>query len=341
VSLYGARVEVEADASEVFDLLDAELGVFFGIGAPAPRMSPATTLGRVVFTGESGELPRDEPAPIVLHSGSHSYDVRRGRLWDDGLGVRTVESVDTGSVLRMDASARTVRVENPDARRGAEDVRRVVRDLLFLPWLESLGAVVVHGAAIVDAAERAVLVLGDRGAGKTTLFMAAASAEGAGALSCERVVIVPTPEGLTAFACPEKISVFPGTLRSFEKTRHLAGEVSEGEWAREAKVRVPWRDLFAALGLRAVNGAILSRVLFPRWVPEGGEHSAPASEAAYFRLVDHVVTGRDHNRPDWLGWFRPSRTEATLGALSRLKSRAGTWTDVDTARRLVLEGWSE
>ncbi|MEV7619451.1 hypothetical protein AB0N59_04850 [Microbacterium sp. NPDC089321] len=341
-SLLGAKVQVESAAPEVFGLLESELGLFFGLDRTpsAPACGPTTTLARVTFDVEEVEPPPGSGTPILLHSGSHSYDLRRGWLWDDGT-IRIISSVDTGSLIRMDLAARTAHVTNASAGRGAEDVRRLVRDMLFLPWLESLGGIVVHGAAVVDASGRAVLILGDRGAGKTTLFMAAASAKGVSALSCERVVVLPTPDGLRVFACPEKISIFPGTLRSFEATRGLAGDVSSREWEREAKVRVTWPDLFKALRIHAANGALLSRVLFPRWSADKSDVTTLSCEEAYFRAEEHVVTSRDRNRPDWVGWFGPRHSDVTLNALSRLPSHAGTWTDLASARALVLDGWGD
>ncbi|MBO0898575.1 hypothetical protein J1G44_08000 [Cellulomonas sp. zg-ZUI199] len=339
-TMLGHTVLLDHAVPEVDALLRAELGAYFGIDAQLPE--PLVPLARVSVevSAEAGDRWRtsrgDAGRPILLHSGSHAYDVRRGVRHEHD-GVVVVESVDTGSCVVSDVAARTVHVVNGDPAAAASDVRRVVRDLLFLPWLEAHGGVVVHAAAVVGADGSGTLVVGDRGAGKTSVFMAAALDGAREALSCERIVLLPTPDGLRMLACPEKISTFPGTLRAFPQTEHLAGPRSaDTEWSRPGKRRIAWQDMFACLGFTPAQRPVyLDRVVFPTWEPAGRPARRLDRTQTWFRLLDQTVTGRSVERPDWLGWFAPAHTDETLWAASAAPAWAATWSDLDSAAALT------
>ncbi|UJP40682.1 ATP-binding cassette domain-containing protein [Cellulomonas palmilytica] len=339
-TLAGGHVRIEAGTSAaVGDLLTHELGPFFDI-RPGSQGDAAPLLAHVEFRREDVNPPARRGEPVVLHSGSHDYDVRLGRRWVEADGATIIRSDRTGSLVTADPSTRRVVVANPDEKQGASDVRRVVRDLVFLPWLESLGGLVVHGAAFEGDDGGVTLVVGDRGAGKTTLFMAAGTVGTRRALSCERVVLLPGPDGLTCWACPENVSIFAGTLRSFTETADLAPAPDAAtEWERESKIRVPWRTLFARLGMVPTTGGRLTRVVLPRWVDGGSARSRVEPDAARRRLLDHVVTGRDTNRPDWLAWWAPQHSTATLAAAAAVPTVAGEWSDVPSAADLILNSW--
>ncbi len=284
-------------------------------------------------------MPTRPGDQLTLHDGTHVYDRRLGTHWSEARGVRVVQSHDTGSVLRFSPSRRQIDVYNERASAGAVDVRRVIRDLLFIPWLEGRGAIVVHGAAFVDSDERATLILGDRGAGKTTLFMSAAARGVKGGVACERIIVLPHPSGMKLYACPEAVSVFPGTLRSFDATADLAGPLSESDWSRASKVRVPWREMFARFGLSPMTGVALGRVVLPTWTRGAPEVRTIEADAAFHQIQAHVVTGRDVNRPDWLGWYEPRHTAATVAELAHYPTRGGTWSDVESACALLFDHW--
>lgn len=340
VSFAGASVRVVADDDQVRQQLDDEIGDFFRIESERPSSAegPGLLLAEIRYASRAGSSPDSASERILLHEGSHSYDGRYGDLWNKPAGGRVIHSTRTGSLVTATPQDRRIVVENAVPTSGATDVRRIVRDLIFIPWLESLGAVVVHGAAVLDPSGKAVLVLGDRGAGKTTLFMSVSERGPQAALSCERIVVVPSPDGLIAFACPENISVFAGTLRSFASTADLAGVPGDGEWQRESKIRVPWRELFARLGFHAQASALVQRLVFPLW---SSSSSAPHEELSrdqiFQKLLPHIVTARDANRPDWLGWFSPRHSQATIQQMVALDARAGTWQDNESAHRLMFE----
>ncbi|MDA1362713.1 hypothetical protein O1R50_24040 [Glycomyces luteolus] len=339
----GRTVDIRSDIPEVPTLLRRELGAFFqvesGESSEIPRLAAIEASAEIPAVSEAREQAQRSSSghPILLHSGSHSYDLRRGLSFQAESGT-LIHSADTGSWILADPGSRRIRVANPDPANAASDVRRVVRDLLFIPWLESMGGLVVHGAAILGKGDEVTLVLGDRGAGKTTFFMAGAGAGGGEALSCERLILVPGPSGIQVLACPERISTFAGTLRSFPGTEHLSGAFDETtEWTRAAKIRVHWQDMFACLGLvPRLAPAYLSRLVFPTYNAKAPLDVADLDFASKkLFLEQHVVTGRDVNRPDWLGWFAPQSTEATLLAAARLPATTASWRSLEDVSRIL------
>ncbi len=334
VTYGGGQVVVEDIDDEARRRLNRELHPYFLISDDTPNLD-APILGRVYLRPELN-APQDAAwRPLLLHSGSHDYDLRRARVATTA-GKRWIDSYDTGSLIVSDTGNRTVHVHNADLRKGAIDVRRVVRDGIFLPWLESQGAVTVHSAAVTNALGESALVVGDRGAGKTSVFMAGLVAGGS-ALSCERSIILPTPDGPVALACPENVSIFSGTLRHFPETKDLAlGNVDKREWDRESKIRVAWQDLFSRFDVAPLTTASpITGVVFPRYSADSSMFERVSGQDSWFRLLDQTVTNRDVNRPNWLDWYQPNHTAETLDRLAQVPAVRGTWSDRASAYELT------
>ncbi|UJP40677.1 phosphoenolpyruvate carboxykinase (ATP) [Cellulomonas palmilytica] len=332
-------VDVESDTPTVRALLEREIGIFFGIGdAPAGGRHLGTVrLHARAFPGSFDGAG----VPLSLHSGSHDYDIRRSHVHTSSDGVRTIDSYDTGSVLVVSDETREVDVYNVNAQVLAVDSKRVIRDQVLVPFLESLGGVTYHSAAF-ELDGTGFLVAGDRGAGKTTVFFSAMLADVAAArfLSCERTVVLPVDDTLLLQACPEIISLFPGTLRSFAATRPIAPVVGqELEWARPAKKQVGWRQLFDLFGVVAeASNPRLSVVLLPRWTPgiDEVEVETLTADEAEAELIEHQMTHRNANKPNWLGWFTEADSRPTARRIAESTCLVLRWPDP-----AVLTHWFE
>ncbi len=312
----GATVHVESDALAVRELIEHEIGQFFRIEDTEP--AGCVRLGRVCATTENRgrDARTDTGRQITLHNGSHDYDLRRAVEYIEPDGTRVIDSYDSGSLYTIDDRARTVGISSTSEHALAKDSRRLVRDQLFVPWFESHGALTYHASAF-EVGGYGYLTPGSRGSGKTSVFLAALRAEAVSgrALSCERIVVCAGEPGArpAARACPENISFFPGTLRSVPELARFAPPFdADREWSRPGKLRVAWREVFAALDARAAEGAVpVTTVLFPQYDAAVGGVAADRldSERARGLLARHQVTAQDANRPNWLGWFReePSR----------------------------------
>jgi hypothetical protein len=117
-----------------------------------------------------------------------------------------------GVGVQVDAERRAVhlRAERP------EDLRITLRKLIravFLQHCEAKGFTLLHAAAVYD--DRTLLVLvGDRGAGKTTLALDAALRHGFTLLSNDHLVVYREGERLVLTSVPTVVSVKMGTALS-------------------------------------------------------------------------------------------------------------------------------
>lgn len=152
---------------------------------------------------------------------------------------------------------------------------------LVHPWLAAaavprnlhLGRLVMHGG-LTGVADRGVAVVGDRGAGKSTM-MASAALAGAAVYSDDVVVV----DSGRAYCGPRHVDLRPGTA---EQLPGLAVEPArEGSRDRAVLTPVPW-------------SVALSAIVVLRWGPELSLHPIPPRERL-LALQGHVAC---HPRAD-------------------------------------------
>ncbi len=104
------------------------------------------------------------------------------------------------------------------ARGGIPRVRiglmRVVRELAALRMLGEVGCLDLHAAAFA-VKERAVLLIGPKRAGKTTLLVNALGSGRASLLANDRVFVDTSPQPGIAFGVPTLVSIRPDTIERF------------------------------------------------------------------------------------------------------------------------------
>jgi len=199
--------------------------------------------------------------------------------------------IDTGSIYEIDPETHSVIIVNASATEATNEVRRIFRDELLIPWSEQNGHTVLHGAAF-SLPSGTSLVVGPSGAGKTTFFLAALEVGGAG-VSCERVMVRRHKDTPYVVGSPERINLHPGSLRRQTQLHHLSPpDVDEGqEWSRATKMLLPWRDIFDAFGaVPAPEPQPVARLIFPEFGPTFSVEPLSTSDARR-RLEDEVLSG--------------------------------------------------
>lgn len=111
--------------------------------------------------------------------------------------------------VRADQSARRVVIHSPNPRDLAVTTRKTVREAL-LDHCEQLGYVMLHASAVTDG-ERVVIVVGDKGSGKTTLALNAALTSGYRMVSNDHLILYRDSTGLVMTSLPTPIPVKVGT----------------------------------------------------------------------------------------------------------------------------------
>ena len=302
---YGpARIDVEADDADAARWLQEFLTPWFEACPPGAsefsvrltgsasafdalerRQAAATLQPRACFALDSQviELPgwTDAGGTVIADSGrSCFYQLRRG-------GVEIVA--------------------RPGIRRVRIGLMRVMREMAALRMLGEVGCLDLHAAAFA-VEDRAVLLVGPKRAGKTTLLVNALRSGRASLLANDRVFVETSRSPCRAFGVPTLVSIRPDTLENFPG---LASSVSGGSAllhtgeieayaacgsgeATPRKFALSPAQLAQQLGARTVRCAPIAAIVFPEICPTQSSWSlAPvAPEDAAGRLRENLYGAR-------------------------------------------------
>ncbi|WP_280366648.1 hypothetical protein [Nocardia wallacei] len=123
-----------------------------------------------------------------------------------------------GVGFTSDLAERRLRLRCPDPENLAITTRKAVREVL-VDYCEQRGYVMLHAAAVTDD-HRVIIIVGDKGSGKTTLALKAALRHGMRYLSNDHLIIIPSTDGgsssLSLTALPTPIPLKIGTFLDLE-----------------------------------------------------------------------------------------------------------------------------
>ncbi|MFC4514042.1 hypothetical protein [Streptomyces ehimensis] len=221
----------------------------------------------------------------------------------------------------------------PVSLAAARLAREVVRGRLLAD-----GWSILHASAVVRD-EQAVLTLGDKGAGKTTVGLLLARA-GWHLLANDRVFIRPEAGRLRVLPWPSAAAIGLGLLDALGWYDQVRERVQRGEQlhptqhqkvtdALHSGSRTPlWKEsgkelkpqffpdqLHSWLGLTLATEGHAARVLFPRIIP--GAEAALLDEERTVRDADVFTAGTEDRYPDVFG-FLPAGTTSTEPLCERL-----------------------
>ncbi|MFG3101421.1 hypothetical protein ACGFZL_12990 [Streptomyces sp. NPDC048182] len=358
-------VRVETELAGVRDALAEECAPLFRVAPPSAfRGAPAGAGVGPGLTVRVGVVSRlDVPddladhlaqTPVLDLDASRYHIVEFGRrflLWSAG------DAVAAAMTVRGVRGGRVVQVDVAGASPGA--VRAVVRWLRFAAAARMTAADLpaLHGSAVGHDG-RAVLMLGDRGSGKSTLMMLATTLAGCDFVTDDVVLPYRDPADGTVrvTGLPKRIGVSVAALEGhparerFERTplRHHGGPYGplavdpDRAWGAEHRVRVHCDvgEFLALTGARAVGGVAPAGVVLPcarremrGWLiegPAGGDASWLPRHRASTRQLKYVT--------DFLGLL-PDDTPAgsgdvtaALAALPVVRVTYGPDVNVDFAR---------
>ncbi len=270
--MHGVRIAYHAAA-----LPRDPFGSFFD---PFPDIDEAgpVDLTIVVRRRVTDTLPGVDLVPFFFYGKVQAYR-------SSGGGGRTgvVISNDSAHVtIAPDASVMEVGAE---VTAEPEDVARVLH-VAILWALRARALFDLHAAAVIaPGADRPILIVGDSGAGKTTLTLAFLEA-GYGYLGDDRVLL--RAGGPTVLAYPRPFHVGAATLRAFERVGARATSLSH----EEKRTLDPGLIYPAAFHRESTRPAML---LLPRIVDEMTTSIRPASQADAFGqlLVSSAIVAVD------------------------------------------------
>ncbi|MGH3715455.1 MAG: hypothetical protein ACRDT4_18630 [Micromonosporaceae bacterium] len=138
-----------------------------------------------------------------------------GWLVDARLGPGDGMARDAWGVARaLDAERRVIRLRADDVDGLAVTVRKCLREAM-VDYCERRGYTMLHASAFADA-DRAIVVVGDKGSGKTTLALRACLLDGFRYIANDHLIAYMEGGGLVLTSLPTLIPVKVGTFLDLE-----------------------------------------------------------------------------------------------------------------------------
>jgi hypothetical protein len=333
----GGYVSVHSDTDHVRAIIDAELHPFITTNESEGNK---TKIGEVRYSSSEDEYRRlmsmyvpDQAKLLLLHNPRNNHWERRsGTVTELSDGSILVEALSEGATVHASQENKEVYIVHKDPALGANFVRRVIRDQLIFPYLESLGGVALHSALLAGPDGEGLLIVGPSGSGKTAFYLAAMARRDDWIGICsERTIILPDDSGgIAGYPSPERVSFLPGALSAYgEMSEYILGISPDDYWLRRKRIHVPWTAVVEAFGktLSAVTTPICALGL-----PEyggGALLSRAGPNVARARVYPEVFTGRDRTKPNWLGWYGADSkgTDRTLRLLLGLPTFHIDWNE--------------
>lgn len=239
-----------------------------------------------------------------------------------------------GMLFRYRASEARLDVyaEPGRARRADELVFHAARNLAL--WRRGVRLTSMLHASAVMVKDAAWLFLGNKGAGKSTLFIDSVLRHGATPLANDRVLL-DLNDGRTVWSWPSYLSYCEGTILDYPELRDVFDAALDGTPSPDARLYrrsytqshkriVPPFHFHEVLGRRYARSAPIAGVVCARL--EAG-HAAGltllakrrTSSLAASELADAVFGASDLDFPAWHGTRAPAGAEPLSGALAWLR----------------------
>lgn len=257
-------------------------------------------------------------------------------------GVRYAYAPSRSVGTRYDPTTGVLRIVGADVEQTMLDASRFLRNHLA-DLAEADGWSVLH-AACVDTPAGAYLLLGQKGAGKTTTSLTLASAWKAPLVANDRCLVRVIDDRIEVLPWPGSISLGFGLLRELgwfdtvseavrnghpqhpfqdpAATEKLLSGSRSAEFAdngREIKAEIMPHDLTEWFGIETGRSAQVSGVLFPRVRPDSRQRIERVSEGRE-AFVEHVLESESSGYPDYLDMRHPL-TELAMARRAALLDR--------------------
>lgn len=229
--------------------------------------------------------------------------------------------------------------------RAVRSPMRVLREA-FHRSEEERGSVVMHAASCA-VGNSAALIVGGKGAGKTTTLMTGCLVGQAGYLGNDRIVIPPEDAGWHVVGFPMVCRVHPGTIGRHPRLTALAlnpaalsrpqdqvfhaGHADidrlRGAAGPDTKLELTTTEIRERLGVPVRDRANLTCIVFPDVTSSshGARMTPVPTHESWRRLIDQCLTPDDDTWVEpWLVERRRSRREMRDLAAARLKRLAQT-----------------
>ncbi len=239
--------------------------------------------------------------PICILNADQPALIETGHCLDSG-SLRYVRNSMTNGVYRLDYRTRTIDVRNPDQQMLGQDGKRVIRDILRATVQDGCAGVMYHAAAVESPSGAVVMLIGSKGAGKTTLSLKLVCEHGFTEISRDKVFLQETGGELLVHGWPTHYNLTARSLKEFDITRkylppHLHGRGDSDLEGLKQKIQLGPESL--PIERRAPRG-LLTHVCF--LLPDRAPFDVDEA------LAENCLSPHDPLYSDWHRWIRDYST---------------------------------
>ncbi len=286
----------------------------FGTEISAGRADDHAELTVVDRVCEEGEISDYLAAVAEDAVGKSDYELTRNfrlpRFDCDELSVFVLEDANDYEPAAVVRTAGRITILRPGSLLGDRWLTRIVRDVVTR-YAKADGSLVLHSSAFVYG-QRAYLVIGDSGAGKSTTAVALARLlRGAAWMGNDRMHLDRVDEHYRVTACPLPLAINKGSLDAMGITDYGAWSLHAGlprrgsDWDQfmgEDKMKLSSREVERYLGVPVSALAPLAGVIFPQIDRDRPYSCGPADLAHAGAVIGRNCFSADDNLygQDWL-----------------------------------------
>lgn len=318
---HAVTLSLPPGADEAGRFLAAYLAPWFSVEPGGA--GPAIARLRLHLGPPPAEAPDLAGAPVSPVDRSGGFLRCDGAAIDRG-PVRWVELRPQGVTVRIDRGTGDIDLWSPTAERAKVPLLRIVEDVV-LNKVQRQGGVVVHASAVAGPSG-AVLAVGNKGAGKTSLLCEALHGFEVAKLANDNVCLLRGPGGeVVARGWPAFFKTGVATVAAFPE---LAGDFPPAErgtlWNDDALWRVYEKvALYPAQGAERFGAPVaaeapLAALVFTRFRADAPPALRRVEPAGLPERMHEFLQGvHNPNHAEWIGLnpADPARVETSLRAL--------------------------
>lgn len=159
--------------------------------------------------------------PIIIHNSKKTEIHEEGLKYDNGM-TSVIYNKNTKSIYLLNYFSNKVTVFNTDKDMLCKDGIRIIRDLVKIYVEKENCSALIH-AATVAKDNKGLLLLGDKGSGKTTISLKLIFDYGFNEVSRDRTFLI-NKESIELWGWPNYYNLTLRSLSSFESTKKLIPE---------------------------------------------------------------------------------------------------------------------
>lgn len=298
VSFQGSAVEVHTNDHEELNDIVNRLTPYFQVN----KGENQHTLARVysIFDTELyNQFIRDFDSvnqKIIGHLGN-TINQKREYKYFSYENNDIFQSLKNDTVIITDKDNSAVYVISNDKKKISLELRRVIKDNILSRLAEKNKSAVFH-TAIASKDNKGIMIIGDKGAGKTTTLIKLLKDYNMNFVTSDRGYLKLNNNKIFASGWPEPLNVGYGSLKAFTLGNIINSEIIK---KGQEKIVIPYNKIPQVLLNSVVHGTYIDTVLFPKInLDKSTTIEKLQLKDVIRRLQNSCLSPYDKEHPHWL-----------------------------------------